>query len=195
MMVLKRNQVVVISLVLLIIVAGFINYSYNRSSNSGAVDTFSKGDMKIGEPAYVENFDNAGAQPASAGESGIVLADDKGKSDGYFAETRHDKQTQREQDVEKLDKITKDQDASKETREKAYTMMMGIIKNAEDELLIEKTLKAKGFEEIVALVKEGDIEIVVKAANKLSSQKAAQILDVVTRQTKARPEDVHIITR
>ncbi len=51
MMVFKRKQIVVLSLVLMIVVAGYLQYSYKKSS----ISVNSKDNEKLGEAVYVEN--------------------------------------------------------------------------------------------------------------------------------------------
>ena len=69
MMVLKRKQVVVLSLILMIIVAGVLQYSYNKSSTSVnewddisvdnsyediAIEETEEDDVRLGEAVYVD---------------------------------------------------------------------------------------------------------------------------------------------
>jgi len=61
MMVLKRKQIVVLSLILMIVVAGYLQYSYNNSGSSGndsddiSVSQFDEETESLGEAWYVDN--------------------------------------------------------------------------------------------------------------------------------------------
>jgi stage III sporulation protein AH len=64
----------------------------------------------------------------------------------------------------------------------------------QNEANIESLVKAKGFEECVAVISEDAVSVVVSAEN-LQAADAAQILTIVYETTGISPDKVSIINR
>ena len=64
----------------------------------------------------------------------------------------------------------------------------------QNEANIETLVKAKGFEECVAIIGEDSVSVVVKAET-LQANEAAQILTIVYETTGIHPENVSIINK
>lgn len=208
MMVFKRRQIVVLSLILMIVVAGYLQYTYKKGSSSADKDT-----GKMGEAVYVDS-EVASDDIEALGEGGKIgealtsndSKDNKdnqqnkdnkdNKTDGknqktapaskmaedFFAQAKLDKEMTREKDTDALKAITEDENADKATQTKAYNKMMLIIDNAEKEMRIETSISRQGFDEVVALIgDDGSIDVFVKTPS-LTSAQTAQIADVVSRQ-------------
>jgi stage III sporulation protein AH len=211
MMVFKRKQIVVLSLVLMILVAGYLQYSYKKSS----VSVTGTENDKLGEAVYVDNeFSSTSAESTKAGDK-----EDSDKKDGketkpskevkptakpskssdvskrakdYFAEAKLEKETTRGRDTETLKAITENQSASKEAKAEAFKQMTKIAENSDREMRVETLIKKQGFEEVVALFgDDGSVDIVVGASD-LTSAQTAQIMDIVSRQANVEIEKIHI---
>lgn len=209
-MVFKRNQIVVLSLVLMIVVAGYLQYSYKQSSMSAS----SKDSGKIGEAVYVDNdlasgktVEQNSEERASSIQTGAdtkVTSNAKAsgavgaskQANDFFTQAKLDREISRGRDADALEAITKDEAASKEAKSKAYEQRMKIIQNSDKEMRLETLIKEKGFSEVLALFgDDGGIDIVVKSPN-LTSAQTAQISDIVTRQanvpiTKIRVKNIY----
>jgi stage III sporulation protein AH len=191
MMVFKRKQVIVLALVLMIVVAGYLQYSYKKSS----VSVSGKDDGRLGEAVYVENEKETAGQGSDVKNDGKATSKDVGASkqaNDFFAQAKLDKEVVRSKDKDTLQQITKDENASKEVKAKAYDKMMAIVENSQKEQNIETLVKEKGFDDVVALFAEdGSLDIIVKSPG-LTSAQVAQITDIATRHAKLDVEKVHI---
>lgn len=189
MVVFKRKQVVVLSLVLMIIVAGYLQYSYKKSS----VSTSAKDGSKLGEAVYVDNKDSEANAKDSAKDTKTTKDTSASKqANDYFTQAKLEKEITRGKDTDALKAITVDQNATKDAKAKAYEQMMKIVSNSEKELAIETLLKEKGFNEALVLFgDDGSVDVVVKVPA-LTSANTAQITDIVTRQAKVSAADLHI---
>lgn len=191
MMVFKRRQVVVLSLILLIIVAGYLQYSYKKSSS--AVSDKESG--RLGEAVYVDNMDNepADADDISMNEKTSKKAVSASKqATDFFAQARLDKEVVRSRDTEALKEISEDPGSLNEVKAEAYNCMMMLVNNSEKEANIETLVKERGFEDVIVLVAEdGSVDVVVKAPS-LSSAQTAQIADIVTRHAGVDMSKLHI---
>jgi stage III sporulation protein AH len=183
---LKRKQIVVLSLVLMILVAGYVQYTYKRSSTS----TSDNGTGKLGEAVFVDNNGSMSIDKVN----GAVKTDAKSskQANDYFAQAKLDKEVTRSKDTDSLKVITEDVNASKEEKNKAYDDMMSIIGESQKELKIETLIKKIGFADVIALMGEDNsVDVVVKAPN-LNSSEISQITDIVVREAKTDVNGIHI---
>ena len=70
-----------------------------------------------------------------------------------------------------------------------------ISNNLNKEMSIETLLKAKGFDDSVAIINEDNVNVVVKSVEELDVAQVAQIQNIVMREAGARAEDIHIVTK
>ena len=194
MMVFKRKQIVVLALVLMIVVAGYLQYSYKKSS----VAANDKENVKLGEAVYVDNIENKDVVEKDA-QNEVKKSDKKTEAvtaskqaTDFFAQAKLSKQSIRSKDEEDLKSITNDANAAKEIKSKAYEQMMKIVENSDKEMRVETLVKKAGFEEVIALFgDDGSLDVVIKAPS-LSSAQAAQISDIASRQAKLEMSKIHI---
>lgn len=193
MVVFKRKQIVVLALILMIVVAGYLQYSYKQGSTSA-----SKENGKLGEAVYVDNqLDNGAIGQVDNAIKEEKATPDKGAAasklaNDFFAQAKIDKEMSRSKSNDSLKAVTEDLSASKETREDAYNRMMDLVARADKEMRIETLIKEKGFSDAVALfADDGSIDIIVKTSS-LTTAQTAQISDLVSRQAKVSIEDIHI---
>ena len=189
MMVFKRKQIVVLSLVLMIVVAGYIQYNYKKSS----IATSGKDSGKLGEAVYVGTKDSGTSAGKSDSNTKTPKSSDASqKATDYFTQARLDKQITQSKDNDVLKEIADDTNSTKEVRAMAQQEIIKIVNNTEKEMKIETLVKQKEFEDVLALFGEdGSLDIVVKSPN-LTSAQTAQIVDIVTRQAKVPVLNIQI---
>jgi len=191
MVVFKRKQIVILALVLMIVVAGYLQYSYRQGSESTDVEG------KLGEAVYVDNeIFNEGLD-----DSDFVLSEDTNDqknitaskiADDYFIQARMNKEQSRSKSTEALKKISEDVNASEEIRNEAQAKMIALAEISEKEMRIETLINKMGFEDtFILFADDGSVDIVVKTPSLTTSQ-TAQITDIVTRQGGVEVEDIHI---
>jgi stage III sporulation protein AH len=189
MMVFKRKQIVVLSLVLMIIIAGYLQYSYKKSSSS-ADNESEKG--RLGEAVYVDNFGESSNTGADAGEKASKDISASKEASNFFAQAKLDKEVARSRDVDMLKEISSGETATHEAKSQAYEQMMKLVDNSQREMSIETLLKEAGFEDVFALFAEdGSLDIVVKAPS-LTGAQTAQIADIAMRHADMDMKDIHI---
>ena len=112
----------------------------------------------------------------------------------YFAMAQIDRSRARDEAMEVLNQITASADASEEARAQAYAAIEQMAIDIENEANIETLLKAKGFEECVAVISDNAATIIVKSSGLLPSQ-LAQITEIVWEQAGISPASVKIIEK
>lgn len=212
MMVLKRKQVVVLSLILMIIVAGVLQYSYNKSSTSVnewddisvdnsyediAIEETEEDDVRLGEAVYVDR--------ELMDEDTFVKKDDEEEDEGsekaleasqeandFFAQAKINREVNRSRDQDVLKEITQDTASSEDLKKSAQELMMQIIENSEKEMRIETLIKEKGFKDVVVLFgSDGSVDVVVKTPS-LTSVQVAQIADITSRHADVDIKDIYV---
>lgn len=209
MMVFRRKQIVVLSLVLMIVIAGYLQYSYKKSSIS--VSEIADNDApRLGEAVYVDNselFDSEVAEKIEDSDKKDNKKDnkkddkkdDKNKTvqaskqaNEFFAQAKMDKDVTRGKNKDELENISKDPNASKELKSQANEKILAIIDKSEKEMAIETLIKEKGYSDVVVfMADDGSLDIVVKTQN-LSDVEATQIADIAARQANTAIADVHV---
>ena len=189
MMVFKRKQIVILALILMIVVAGYLQYSYRQGSDSAEMDG------KLGEAVYVDNeVENEGlaGTETTLTEGGKANITASKMANDYFVEAKMDREQSRSKTSESLKAITEDINASSATKEEAYNKMMALTTNTEKEMRIEALINKMGFDEsFVLFADNGSVDVVIKTPS-LSDAQVAQITDIVTRQADVAVEDLHI---
>lgn len=171
---LKRKQIIVLSLVLMLVVAGYLQYSYNRSSQFSEEDS-----AQVGDAVYVDNLDVATGDATKNAQKTATASKD---ANNFFAQAKMDRDVVRGKDIETMKSISDDQLATKEAKLKAHEKMMKIVDISQKEENIETLIKAKGFSDVVALFADnGSVDIIVKAPA-ISKADTAKIVDIVVRQ-------------
>ncbi|HHX17855.1 MAG TPA: SpoIIIAH-like family protein [Clostridium sp.] len=218
MMVFKRKQVVVLSLILMIIVAGVLQYSYNKSSTSVnewddisvgnsyeniAIEEIEKEDVRIGEAVYVdrelmdediyvkeENEDKDREKEEDKGSEKALQASQE--ANDFFAQAKINREVTRSRDQDVLKEISQDVSSSEDLKKSAQELMMEIIGNSEKEMRIETLIKEKGFKDVVVLFgSDGSVDVVVKTPS-LTSVQVAQIAEITSRHADVDIKDIYV---
>lgn len=193
MKVFKRKQIVILSLIMLILVAGYLQYSYKRSSIP--TDTQDVG-KSTGDSVFVDNSKTTdNTQSTSKVQSTKDTTNNKDKSsdnsvkdtaskkaNDYFAQTKLDLETQRSKDMETLKSITQDTNADTQSKKSAYEKIMKLTELSEKETKMVALIKQKEFSDVIVIANEdGNVNVTVKSPTLTSSQ-VAKIADIVSRQ-------------
>ncbi len=193
MMVFKRKQIVILALVLMIVVAGYLQYSYRQGSTSTNTDG------TLGEAVYVDNeianegLDGTGQDVAENENTQLNVTASKMAND-YFVQAKMDKEQSRSENSESLKAIADDINSSDEMKAEAQAKIITLTENSDKEMRIEALINKMGFDETFVLFADnGSVDIVIKTPSLTSSQ-TAQITDIVTRQGDVDVGDIHIKT-
>lgn len=103
-----------------------------------------------------------------------------------------DRDALRREEMEQLSEIADDDDTPQEIRSEALRRQMRLMEWMEAEAAIRDVLTARGFEAPVVTVREDSVNVVVQSGG-LDQGEAEVILELVTRETGVRGENVKII--
>jgi stage III sporulation protein AH len=168
------RSLIVITAVLLIGLAVYLNYRWFYDPT---------GSLGYGDNNMEDNFDDSASTDADADES----------SD-YFAAALLTRQQSRDEAIDVLTMVSGSSDADEATKAEAQAKISRIAVDIQNEANIETLVKAKGFEECVAVIGEDSVSVIVKA-DELQAKQTAQILAIVYETTGISPEKVSIINK
>lgn len=171
----KRN-IVIACAVLLIGAAVWLNWMLFSGSDEGGYPNYDKPSGNITEN---ENNDTPTGNKT----------DD---SSAYFSATQVNRQRARDEALEVLQAVVDNADSTEAVKSEALAGISAISEEIQKEANIESLIKAKGFDECVAVLNGKAASIVVKAET-LQAAQIAQINAIVYEQTGIAPSGVTII--
>ena len=175
-----RNIVIVLS-VLLIGAAVYVNWSiFGGNNGTGDVSGNNGGSAIVGNNGGSDN----GNVNANGGQNSDETVD-------FFAASQIERQRARDEAIEVLQSVVDDATALESVKQQALADIAAIAANIETEANIESLIKAKGFEECVAVISGDKANIVVKSEG-LRPNQLSQILEIVYLQADILPANVTI---
>ena len=168
----KRKQIVVLGLVLVIISVGILQYNYNSSGEAAKIDGEGlalEQDMDLedipGAAVYVENSDTAEIDKAMAQAQ---------QTGGFFAQARMERDKARSKQKDELKVLAQATDGTVATSTainslEAQEQLLAIIRRAEAESTVETLVKQKGFDDALAYMSDTDnVDVIVKEIGRAS---------------------------
>lgn len=184
--IIKKNQILLVATTLMLVVAGYLNYTYDPNR---VFDVELTGiiEENLGDAVFVDSK-NATENSVNKDNSEETA---KNNNDDYFIQTRMDRTNSFAKQLEMYENMIKDNKVSEEQKKIAQEEMKNInnLKNAIT--ISENLIKLKGIKELVILSNNGSVNVVVKG-NELTSKQIAQIQNIATREFKANIDDIHI---
>lgn len=187
----KQRGIVIVSLVMCLVILGSANYIYTKSQNDlpdiPSAEQPSDSDQNTSGNNQDGNSTDTDASGNKADTSVSTQSD-------YFEAYRTNRQSIRDMEMRYVQTISDNQNSDAAIKKEAESRLLEIASLMEKELKIENLIKSKGFEDVIAFVEEGSINIVVKA-EQLSSAQATKILKIVVDETGEASQNITIITR
>ena len=128
--------------------------------------------------------------------TGMAEDGDWGYDEGgaFFVEYRLQRDRVRAQEMEMLEEILNNPNASATAKEEAENMLIELVKLMEQELLIENMIKAQGYEDAVFFYRNRVATVMVKK-QELSEREFVQITETVAGVAGVDKEEIQVISR
>lgn len=172
----KRNLVICVS-VLVIAVAICVNWAL-YSGTASTDDTT----PPVDNPS-TDGGTQAGAD-ASDGTSENAAS--------YFASVQISRQQARDEALEVLQLVIDSDSAVESAKNDAIADVARIADEIASEANIESLIRAKGFDECLAVINNGKANVVVKTESPLMQNQVVQIMEIVYEQASIAPENIII---
>ena len=167
MMVVKKKQLVLAALAVLVGTAGYINAGRNPETETGQ--------KYLGEAQLVVSEETASEE----------------KSD-FFAQARIDREAGRSRSIETFNSLIENESADAAAKASAQQGVLELAQNTETETAVENLLRARGFLDAVCYINNGMANVVVKT-ELLDGAGVAQISEIVTEQSGIPQEKIKIM--
>ena len=190
MKILKKNQIIILVIALMLVSAGYLNYSANLNE---VQKTASIGDAKlVSSNGIVEK----NTQETALVENNKEQTEETTKTNAkiineYFSQTRLNRESMYSQMVESYQKILENESIASDQKAIAQTEIKNINDTKNKIMICENLIKTKGIDDVIIFVNDKSISVVVKAEN-LEEDKIAQIQNIIAREMNTQINDIHI---
>ena len=211
MKVLKRNQLIILVVSLMLITAGYLNFTTNQE-NVATSTIADRSDAAIGDAEFVSTIpheenvqeentlvennnvteESCDKQDNNVVETNTAEVETKAtpqdnSEDYYFTTSKLERNNMYSELLETYQEIYNNANATAEAKTDAITKINSI--NAI--MIAENLILAKGFKDAVIFVNEGSVSVVVKT-DELKQEEVAQIQNIVARELNVGAEIIHI---
>lgn len=192
MMVLKKKEVVAAALVVLIGVAGYLNWSYQDTVRVTDAEGYLEEAKRLGEAEYVSTEKTDVNETEKTDEKTEEKAEETAAEASYFTEAKLSKENSRSRALEILNQTAVNESFDGEVRRNAQNKIVSIAENTEKEAIIENVARAKGYKDISVYIDGESVEIIVKKKD-FSGEDVKTIKEIVTAELNTSAKNIKII--
>ncbi len=218
----KRNQIIITALVVMIVVAGYLNYmdASAPTARTGApelaltedgeikalvldgttgetVEIYSADSDKLNWEIAISDENDYSADYASEDDSdfsdaGVAVFVNSTSDSSYFVQAKLDREQSRSKQKDVLLGLINNENVASEQKAECANQMLTIQERIEKETMAEAMIEAKGFAEAFVRIDNDTVDVVV-SKSVLSDAEIAQIEDIVKRKTGMPAEAIRIV--
>mgnify|MGYP001633194863 FL=1 len=185
----KRSTLALLSVGLMVTVAGYINYKYNpeREKNLGqTVYVNGKAGYTYENVSIYENSENESVNTNTS-------TDEYSSQDDSIAVFKYDRDNMFSELSENYTNIISNANTSTEQVNEYQKKLDELIEKKNLIMMVENVIKSKGIEDIVIIPTNNDnINVVVKSNEELKQEQIAQIQQILVDQLGADPNKLSI---
>ena len=213
MKLLKKNQVIIYTIAVLLMVAGYLNYSTNtgealEASANEVANTANIGDARLvstdpvdenaanelQNTTNVTNTSNTNTTAENITNNTTTQTSSTVSTDDYFAKSKLERDTMYSQMLETYENVLNSNN-SLETQKQSATEEITKINNTKNSIMVcENLLKTKGFDSSVIFVNGNSISVII-GADELTQEEIAQVQNIISREMSADIQNIHISTK
>ena len=215
MKIIKRNQLIILVISLMLITAGYLNFTSDSNTSKETAKLFAElGDATlVSTNAIVENDEtementvtsnnavventasNDVSSDASNVEENTVETNAEAVDDTYFTTSKLERENMYSQMLETYQQIYNNTEASTDQKTSAIEEIAKINKTKNAIMIAENLLSVKGFKNIVIFVNENSISVIA-GETELKPEQIAQIQNIVSRELNVDAGIIHISTK
>ena len=202
---LKRNQVIIFVIALMLVSAGYLSYTANNDANTiqtleyagigdaklvnsnGVVDTNTVNENNIAN----EQLENTENKNVETNNKDNVLETNAKEIEEYFSSSKLTRDTMYSQMIETYEKILENQNIASDQKTIAQTEIKNINDCKNKIMICENLIKTKGISDSVIFINGDSISVVVRA-EKLEQDQIAQIQNIIAREIQTEISNIHI---
>ena len=215
---LKKNQVIIYVIALMLVTAGYLNYTTNTAeqvSAQTAMEMEANDDMQIAdigdatlvntEPVNANEIDTNSTenttqdtnmtQDANTVENNTVAQTTATvTTDEYFTKSKLERDAMYSQMIESYENVLNSSN-SLETQKQSATEEIKKINDTKNSIMIcENLISTKGFTNNIIFVNGNSVSVII-GIEELQQEQVAQIQNIISRELHAEIENIHISTK
>lgn len=164
MTVIHKKQIVLGALIVMVGLAGYLNWRYETADEM--------------TPTSVATSSDENSDEEVLGEATMV----SNNGSNYFEKCRSNRETVRSKSLEILNSTIENPHTTQEAKDKAQNEIIIMSNNIVSEGNIENLIKAKGFSEAVVFINDKNITVTVQTEG-LTGPETAKIKDIIIEET------------
>ena len=204
----KKNQVIISALVVMVAAAGYLNYIDSNPSAVSQVMYSEEGEVAVTdenpeiaavteittsktsavEDADIESANIDEAADPNAGEAVFV---NSSNDSSYFMQAKLDREQARTKQKDMLNEMLNNKNIDEEKKNEVTTAILQIQQRIEKETAAEAMIESKGFNEVYVRIDDDTVDVVVDKSE-LTDAEVAQIEDIVKRKTGVSADKIRI---
>lgn len=198
--ILKKNQLTILVLALMLVTAGYLNYNSNIQDSKEVASigdaTLVNSNSVIGENTVISNSNNIVTN--SNNENNIedenkTVTTNSSDSD-FFTSSRLEREKMYSEMLDSYQKVLNSDNISDKQKEAAQKQITKINDTKNSIMICENLIKTKGFTECLVYVNDESISVVIDK-EELKKEDTAQIQSIIAREMNAKLENIHIMNK
>lgn len=204
MKIIKRNQLIILVISLMLITAGYLNFTADNNTIGTSYFTAELGDATlVSSNAVIEvnEIENTLESSLSIHEHNNTIENNTVETiaieevdDTYFTTSKLERENMYSQMLETYQQIYNNSESSSEQKTMALNEMANINKTKNAIMIAENLVSAKGFKNVVIFVNDNSVSVVVGEKDLLQEQ-IAQIQNIISRELSVDARNIHISTK
>ena len=209
--IIKKNQLTILVLALMLVTAGYLNYNSNQTvTTEGKIASIGDATLvssnivssnSLNTTNTVDNTSvisaistNEASNQISEQETVTTNSEAEDQDENYFVSSRLERDNMYSEMLESYQKILDSTTTSSKQKEEAQKEITTINNTKNAIMISENLIKTKGFEDCLIYSNDNSINIVIKK-EELTKEDTAQIQSIIAREMNAKLENIHIMTK
>lgn len=201
MKVIKRNQLIILVISLMLITAGYLNFTADNNTIATSYLTAELGDATlvssnavVQENIIVENNTEESSTCTEEENNTVETVATEEIEDTYFTTSKLERENMYSQMLETYQQIYNNTETSSDQKTSALNEIAKINKTKNAIMIAENLISAKGFKNAVIFVNENSISVII-GEKELAQEQIAQIQNIVLRELDVEAGIIHISTK
>ena len=204
MKIFKKNQLALLVISLMLITAGYLNYTSNFNGDTSLASTDAQnnvnlasiGDAELVNANVISDENTVVSQTSTIQEENKEQNSNNSSSNNknYFTTSKLERNVMYSQMIERYQEVLENQNSYAEQKTIAGEEIAKINELQNAIMIAENLLATKGFEENIIFANGDSISVIIGKGEKenLTQDEIAQVQNIVSRELKAEVNNIHI---
>ena len=204
MKIIKRNQLIILVISLMLITAGYLNFTADNNTVTTSYLTAELGDATlVSSNSIVENniegntlvenntVENSEDKNILEENNTVETVATYEVDDTYFTTSKLERENMYSQLLETYQQIYNNTETSSDQKTSALNEIANINKTKNAIMIAENLISAKGFKNVVIFVNDNSVSVII-GEKELQTEQIAQIQNIVSRELSVDASIIHI---